>query len=173
MSLMPARSCFTDINVLEKLISAEQFKQDHDQYHQDLDTLQCRLDTLSIQASSDIQIYVDTHPDDWGRSYGFYLTPPTLSDLLRALNAAKTESRSHRSRADPGLELHRRKTTNAHIQRLLQKFLTEIVDYWANMIIGLRDHLGISMERMEESGYSKDVIARVEEKCKKMIAAPE
>jgi hypothetical protein len=71
----------------------------------DLETIGRRLESLKIKPPSDLQIFLDK-PE---RFLKILLNDyPVLDTLLRALDTAREELQSHRSRADPELARHRK-----------------------------------------------------------------
>lgn len=134
------------------------------------------MDALEITPPSDIQVFLE----EFGRKPGRYHIPnvithgPALSTLLRALDAAKTNLKSHRSRADCGLARHQKKTTEAGIQKLLQQFLSAVVAAWAREPHYVGYNLHVDPETVGNQlrflGYSKDFAARVEAKIDHWLA---
>ena len=74
---------------------------------------------------------------------------------------------SHRSRADPELARHRKKSTDAHIQKLMQQLLVvRANDIAMDVLVSFNaDRVGIVLR---SNGLSKDFIARVEERIQKL-----
>ena len=92
-----------------------------------------------------------------------------LDTILRALNAAQDDLQSHRSRADPELARHRKKSTDAHIQRLFQQLLSSLVDYYARLLSHVGNINAVTIENdLKQYGFSKDFIARVRERAQKL-----
>jgi hypothetical protein len=87
---------------------------------------------------------------------------------MRALDTAREDLQSHRSRADPELARHRKKSTDAHIQRLLQQLLSSLVDDWAGSYYDSNWNAVNIENHLRQRGFSKDFVARVIEGIQKL-----
>ena len=141
--------------------------QSPDEYQRNMETIGRRLESLRIRPPSDVKVWLDMC--DHVAQQEIYSTYPhgqALDDLLRALNAAREDLQSYRSRADPELARHRKKSTDAHIQRLLQQLLSSLVDNWAEAYYRFDT---VTIEKfLGHGGFSKDFVARVIERIQKL-----
>ena len=85
------------------------------------------------------------------------------------MDAAREDLQSYRSRADPELARHRKKSTDAHIQRLFQQLLSELVNGVAQNFYHREAADAVHVERVfTRFGFSKDFIARVINRFQKL-----